>query len=158
MRVLLISLLLLAAIEPELRRLAARPDAAAHEVIAYWDTGPPSYRWNQLALAALVEDGAYTHLGARVLALLHVALHDATVAARDAKDGAVHAVTAGAASEVLASLFPARAALYRARAAEAARSRLLAGANDPSDAAARLALGREAARRVIGRRRAVGNG
>jgi hypothetical protein len=157
MRVLLISLLLLAAIEPELRRLAAGREAAAHELIAYWDAGPPSYRWNQLALAALVEDGAYAHVGARVLALLHVALHDATVASRDARDGAVHAATAGAASEVLASLFPARAALYRARAAEAARSRLLAGANDASHAAAGLALGREAARRVIERGRADGN-
>ncbi|HYE91057.1 MAG TPA: hypothetical protein VEA38_08565, partial [Terriglobales bacterium] len=69
----------------ELRRLAATRDVAAGDVNAYWDAGPPVYRWNQLAVSALLEDGAYTHLGARALALLHVAVHDATVAAWDAK-------------------------------------------------------------------------
>jgi membrane-associated phospholipid phosphatase len=167
----------------ELRRLAATRDVAAREVIAYWDTGPPSYRWNQLAVAALLEDGVYTHVGARALALLHVALHDATVVAWDAKYAykrprpsdvdrglktavaipstpsypAEHAVAAGAAAEILASFYPDRRALYRDRAAEAARARLLAGANYPSDIVAGLALGREVARRVIERGRADGS-
>jgi len=167
----------------KLRRLATTRDAASREAIAYWDTGPPAYRWNQLALAALLENGAYTHAAARSLALLHVALHDATVAAWDAKyayrrprPGAVdrrleavgavaptpsypseHAVTAGAAAEVLAHLHPERATLYRERADEAARSRLLAGVNYPSDVAVGLALGRQVAQRVIERRRADGH-
>lgn len=214
MRALLISMLLLAGVEPavggwptwvvervsalrppppsraataadlaEVRRLAATRDTAARDLIAYWDAGPPSYRWNQLALAALLEDGAYTHVGARALALLHVALHDATVAAWDAKYAyarprpsavdrrvktavvvpstpsypAEHAVAAGAASEILAFLYPDRAAVYRERAGEAARSRELAGANYPTDVAAGLALGREVARRVIDYGRADGS-
>lgn len=162
----------------EVRRHAASRDAASREAIAYWNTGPSAYRWNQLALAALLEDGVYTHVAARHLALLHVALHDATVAAWDAKyayrrprPGEIdrrlrsavvvpttpsypsgHAVAAGAAAEVLAHLHPERAALHRERAEAAARSRLLAGASYPSDVAAGLALGREVARRVIERR------
>lgn len=215
MRVLLISMLVLAGVEPgaggwttwvvervsalrpaappsraaatrelaELRRLVTTRDAASREVVAYWDTGPPAYRWNQLAVAALLDEGAYTHAAARSLALLHVALHDATVAAWDAKYAyrrprpsavdrrletavavaptpsypAEHAVAAGAASEVLGYLHPDRAPLYRERAAEAARSRVLAGANYPSDVAAGLMLGREVARRVIERGRSDGS-
>lgn len=215
MRALLISMLVLAGVEPggnnwttwvvarvselrpapppsraaaaaelaEARRLTAARDAATREAIAYWDTGPPAYRWNQLALAALLEDGVYTHVAARHLALLHVALHDATVAAWDAKyayrrprPGVIdrrlrsamaapttpsypsgHAVVAGAAAEVLAHLHPERAPLHRERAEEAARSRVLAGVSYPSDVAAGLALGREVARRVIERRRSDGN-
>jgi membrane-associated phospholipid phosphatase len=167
----------------ELRRLSGTRDVTIDEVIAYWDTGPPSYRWHQLGMAALLEDSAYTHAGARALALLHVALHDAMVAAWDARYAyrrprphdvdrrvktavgvprtpsypAEHAVAAGAASEVLASLYPDRAAFYRERAAAAARSRLLAGANYPSDIAAGLTLGREVARQVIERGRTDGS-
>jgi membrane-associated phospholipid phosphatase len=167
----------------ELRRLAAGRDAATRDVIAYWDTGPPAYRWNQLAIASLLEHGVYTHTAVRGLALLHVALHDATVAAWESKYAykrprparldrrlrtavvipatpsypSEHAVTAGAASEVLAYLQPDRAAFYRERAEEAARSRLFAGANYPSDVAAGLALGREVAARVIERGRADGS-
>lgn len=215
MRALLISMLVLAGVEPgagswatwvvdrvsvlrpapppsraatateqaELRRLTTTRDAAGRELIAYWDAGPPAYRWNQLAVVALLGDNAYTHVAARSLALLHVALHDATVAAWDAKyayrrprPGAVdpgletavavdatpsypaeHAVAAGAASEVLAYLHPDRAAHYRERAAQAARSRVLAGASYPSDVAAGLSLGREVARRVIERGRSDGS-
>jgi membrane-associated phospholipid phosphatase len=167
----------------ELRRLATARDAASREAIAYWDTGSPAYRWNQLAVAALLDDGAFTHAAARALALLHVAVHDATVAAWDAKyayrrprpreidrrlGAAVaipttpsypceHAVTAGAASEVLAHLHPHRATHYRERADGAVRSRLLAGASYPSDVAAGLALGRVVARRVIERRASKGD-
>ena len=215
MRALLISMLLLAGVEPgantwttwvlgrvselrpapppsraaavaelaEIRRRAATLDAASREAIAYWDTAAPAYRWNQLALAALLEDGVYTHVALRSLALLHVALHDATAAAWDAKHayrrprpGVIdrrlraavvvpttpsypsgHAVAAGAAAEVLAHLHPARAALHRERAEEAARSRVMAGVSYPSDVAAGLALGREVARRVIERRLSDGN-
>lgn len=167
----------------ELRRLAAGRDAVTRAAIAYWDTGPPAYRWNQLAVAGLLEDGVYTHVAVRGLALLHVALHDATVAAWETKYAykrprpshldrrlsavvvvpatpsypAEHAVAAAAASEVLAYLQPDRAAFYRERAEEAARSRMLAGANYPSDLAAGLALGREVAARVIARGRADGS-
>ena len=119
-------------------------------------------------------------MAARGLALLHVALDDAMVAAWGAKYAyqrarpsaahrdlvtavavpgspsypAEHAVAAGAASEILAYLYPHRAALYADRAQQAARSRMLAGVNYASDVQAGLALGREVARRVIARGRA----
>jgi membrane-associated phospholipid phosphatase len=164
----------------ELRALAARRDATTLDAIAYWDTGPPSYRWNEIAVAEALSHHQYTHAAARGLALLHVALDDALVAAWDAKYAyrrrrpsevhrdvapvvvvpaspaypAEHAVAAGAASEILAYLYPQRAALYADRAQHAARSRILAGVNYASDVQAGLALGRDVARRVIARGRA----
>jgi membrane-associated phospholipid phosphatase len=167
----------------ELRRLVARRDATARDVIAYWDTGPPSYRWNEIAIAELLRTNAYSTVAARHLALLHVALHDALIAAWDTKYAygrprpsridpglapavavprspsypSEHAVAAGAASTVLAYLYPDRAASYAERAEEAARSRLLAGTDYPSDARSGLALGREVAARVIARGRADGS-
>ena len=163
----------------EVRALAPRRDPATLQAIAYWDTGPPSYRWNQLAVAEALRRHDYTHVALRGLALLHVALDDALVAAWDAKYAfrrrrptdvhrdlgtavsvpaspsypAEHAVVAGAAAEVLAHLYPLRAAFFADRAREAARSRLSAAVNYPSDVRAGLALGREVARRVIESRR-----
>jgi membrane-associated phospholipid phosphatase len=167
----------------ELRTLAARRDDAARAVIAYWDAGAPSYRWNEIAIAELLQRNEYTVGAARSLALLHVALHDAMVAAWDTKYAyrrrrpgqqdrglttavavprspsypAEHAVAAGAASAVLAYLHPERAAFYVERAEEAGRSRMLAGVNSASDVLAGLALGREVAARVIERGRSDGS-
>jgi membrane-associated phospholipid phosphatase len=167
----------------ELRRLAGIRDAAAREAIAYWDTGPPSYRWHQVAMTALLEEGAYTHAAVRTLALLHVAIHGATVAAWQTKFAynrpppgridrrlktavvvpatpsypAEHAVAAGAASVVLAYLYPDQAVAYRERAEAAAGSRLLAGVSYPSDIAAGLALGHAVAARVVERGRGDGS-
>ena len=168
----------------ELRALAGRRDAATRDVIAYWDTGAPSYRWNELAVAELLGNNEYSNVAGRSLALLHVALDDAMVAAWDTKYAynrprpsqvdrrlttavavppspsypAEHAVAAGAASAILAYLYPARAAFYAERAQEAARSRMLAGVNYASDVRVGLALGREVAARVIERARADGSG
>jgi membrane-associated phospholipid phosphatase len=167
----------------ELKRLAGQRDAAALDVIGYWDTGAPSYRWNEIAITEFLRNNLNSNMAARHLALLHVALHDAMVAAWESKyaytrprpseaDGsfitvlpnprspsypAEHAVAAGAASAVLASIYPDRAAFYAERAEEAGRSRLLAGVQYPSDVAAGLALGREVAARVIERGKADGS-
>jgi membrane-associated phospholipid phosphatase len=118
-----------------------------------------------------------------MLALLNVAIYDATIAAWDAKytynrprPSAVsptlttslptpaspsypceHAVAAGAASTVLAYLFPKAAQLFAEKAAEAGRSRLLAGVQYPSDVAAGLDLGRRVAKMVIERAKADGS-
>jgi membrane-associated phospholipid phosphatase len=166
----------------ELRALAHRRDAASRRTIAYWDAGPPSYRWNEIAVAEALRQHDYTHVALRGLALLHVALDDALVAAWNAKYAyrrrrppdvhrdlsaaitvpaspsypAEHAVAAGAAAEVLAHLYPQRAAFFADRAQEATQSRLSAGVNYPSDVRAGLALGRAAARRVIENRRGDG--
>jgi membrane-associated phospholipid phosphatase len=60
-------------------------------------------------------------------------------------------VVAGAASEILAYLFPADAETFRNKASEAGKAFLLAGVQYPSDVAAGLALGRQVAALVIER-------
>jgi membrane-associated phospholipid phosphatase len=167
----------------DLRTLAGRRDGAVRDRIAFWDTGAPSYRWNELAVAESLRRHQYTNVAARNLALLHVAVHDAMVAAWDTKYAyqrprpsvldrglstavavprspsypAEHAVAAGAASAVLAYLYPDRADLWAERAEEAGRSRMLGGVNYVSDVRAGLALGREVAARVIARARQDGS-
>ena len=166
----------------ELRSVAHQGDARTLRILAYWDAGSPSYRCNELAIAEALRQHAYTHVALRGLALLHVALDDALVAAWDAKYAhrrprptqihrdlsaavtvpaspsypAEHAVVAGAAAEVLGHLYPPRAAFFADRAREAAQSRLAAAVNYPSDVRAGLALGRDVARRVIASRRRDG--
>ena len=166
----------------QLRALAAQRDAAALHLIRYWDAGAPGYRWNEIAIGHALKEGiglrAY-----RMLALLNVAIYDATIAAWHAKytyhrprPSAVspalttvlppprspsypceHAAAAGAASAVLAYLFPKAARFFAAKADEAGRSRLLAGVQYPSDVAAGLELGRRVAQRVIARARTDGS-
>jgi membrane-associated phospholipid phosphatase len=171
----------------ELAALAKQRDAAALDRIAYWDSGAPGYRWNEIAITHSLKAGlglfAY-----RAMALLHVAIYDATVAAWDAKytywrprpsefnaggpkfsfQTAIpdprspaypceHSVAAGAAAAVLGYLFPQDAAMFAAKAAEAAESRLLAGVQHRSDTVAGLALGRAVAELVIARARTDGS-
>jgi membrane-associated phospholipid phosphatase len=158
----------------ELHELAARRDAAALEQVAYWDAGAPGYRWNEIACAAGVK-GIAGIRNYRALALLNVAIYDATVAAWDTKHAysrarpserdpslspmlatpaspaypSEHAVAAGAASAVLAYLLPNDAQSFAALAEEAATSRLVAGVHYRSDVTAGLELGRAVADRVI---------
>src|SRR5262249_12046838 len=147
----------------ELKTLESQRTAAAIDTVRFWDTGSPGYRWIEMLYA--LGSGA---VNARAYALLSVAMYDATVAAWDSKyfynrprpnqtDPSLttlipepqnpsypseHAVVAGAASEVLAYLFPAQAASYRAQAQQAAESRLVAGVQYRSDVTAGLDLGR----------------
>jgi membrane-associated phospholipid phosphatase len=158
----------------ELRALAARRDAAALDEVAYWDAGAPGYRWNELATARGLQlpNGPRAY---RMLALLNVAVHDATVAAWAAKyrfqrprpaaaDPALpaalptppspaypceHSAAAGAAAAVLSYLFPDAAGALAEQAAAAGRSRLVAGVQYPSDVAAGLDLGRAVGERVV---------
>ena len=166
----------------QLALLAATRDATTLNRIAYWDTGGPSYRWSELAIAEHLRNGQPWQIAARDLGLMHIAIYDAMVAAWDSKyaygrsrPGAVranvktaitdpaypsypsaYAVAAGAASEVLAYIYPDRAAFFRDKAAEAAQSRLAAGVNYPSDVDAGLALGKRVAALVIERGRTDG--
>src|SRR5438876_10837588 len=41
----------------ELKALAGNRDAAAKDLIAYWNIGPPSYRWHQIALSEAMRNG-----------------------------------------------------------------------------------------------------
>jgi membrane-associated phospholipid phosphatase len=160
----------------ELKALAEQRDDAAEAQVAYWNAGAPSYRWISMAIS----EHAQAMIGpnprsARGLALLNVAVYDATVAAWDAKytynrshpsevDSSLttlldnpnspsypseHAVVAGAASTILSYLFPERADVFAAAAEEATNSRLVAGVSFPSDVEAGLELGRAVAEQVI---------
>jgi membrane-associated phospholipid phosphatase len=154
----------------------------ALHLIRYWDAGAPGYRWNEIAIAHALKEGMALR-AYRMLALLNVAIYDATIAAWHAKytyhrprPSAVspvlttalptppspsypseHAVAAGAASAVLAYLFPKAAQFFAAKAHEAGRSRLLAGVQYPSDVQAGLELGRRVAQMVIQRARTDGS-
>jgi hypothetical protein len=150
-------------------------DPAALARIAYWNTDSPMYRWNEKAIDEALKNNIGGHGGASIMALVHVAMYDATITAWDSKavyarprpsdfDKSIetvfsnpkspsypseHAVAAGAASEVLAYLFPSRADYYRAEAEEAGQAFLMAGVQYPSDVQAGLELGRQVASYVI---------
>ncbi len=154
----------------QLRALEGERNVAAIDLINFWDTSDPGFRWIEMTFP--LGSGA---VNARPLALLNVAIYDATIAAWESKYAynrprpnqvdpslstvvpdrqspsypSEHAVVAGAASEVLAYLFPAQAKFYRDKAEEAGRSRVLAGVHYPSDVKAGLELGRAVAARVI---------
>jgi membrane-associated phospholipid phosphatase len=167
----------------ELARTAAERDQAALDRVAYWDTGSPSYRWSEIAVAEHLKGGAPWQIAVRDLSLMHIAIYDAMVAAWDSKYAykrphpsvirtsltttmpnppspsypSEHAVAAGAASEVLAYVYPERAAYFRRLADEAAGSRLVAGVNFQSDVEEGLVLGRKVAALVIERGKSDGS-
>jgi membrane-associated phospholipid phosphatase len=159
----------------QVRTLVGQRDAKALDQIAFWDTGAPSYRWNELAISQALKHNLNSNFGTRALALLHVALSDAMVATWDAKftyqrprpselDPSLatavpappspsypseYAAAAASASAVLSYLFPDDAQLFADQAAEASHSRLVAGVEYPSDAAAGQQLGQAVATLVI---------
>jgi membrane-associated phospholipid phosphatase len=154
----------------ELKMLESQRNAAALDIINYWDAGSPGLRWIEMLYP--LGTGA---VNARSYALLSVAIYDATIAAWNSKYTynrprpsqidlsltpaipnpqspsypSEHAAVAGAASEVLAYLFPAQTQFYRDKAEEAALSRLQAGVQYRSDVTAGLQLGRAVAAKVI---------
>jgi len=161
----------------ELLAFVSQRNAQAFDRIRYWDTGSPAYRWVDLGLDRIIKGPVKGLNAARQIALLNVAIYDATIAAWDSKyahdrarpsefDASLstvlanprspsypseHAVVAGAASSILAHLYPDDAKLFMDMAEEAGRSRLLAGVQYPSDVKAGLDLGRAVAARVIER-------
>lgn len=166
----------------ELLSLQARRSQSALERVRYWDSGSPSYRWNEIALKVAADSSASV-VTERMLALVNVAIYDAMVAAWHAKykynrkrpteieaklTSAVtvpespsypseHAVAAGAASAVLSYLFPDKAKLLADSAEECGNSRLLAGVQFRSDISGGLGLGREVAALVIERAKKDGS-
>lgn len=167
----------------ELAKLSEQRDAKALAQITYWDAGSPNYRWNEIALAQVQSKPITNPRVGRLFALLNVAIYDAVIAAWDAKYAynrqrpsevatslatvlpnpaspsypSEQAVAAGAASAILAYIYPDDAASFNAKAEEAGRSRLLAGVNYPSDVTTGLALGRAVAAKLIERAKADGS-
>lgn len=169
---------------PWLKGFMAQEDANARAQVAYWDAGPPSYRWMQIAFQEVTNHNLATTFATRAMALVGAAVNDATVAAWDAKytynrprpaavDSTIvprvaeplspsfpseHAVTAAAVASVLTYLFPDRADFYANLADEAARSRLFAGTQFPSDTIAGAALGRAVGNAVVAYAKTDGSG
>src|SRR5712692_8722996 len=65
---------------------ASRRSPEAMRQLRYWTSGPPSYRWMELILSQIeTKPLASTPRGYRALALMTVAVCDATIAAWDSK-------------------------------------------------------------------------
>ncbi len=160
----------------QLRRAQVERTQAEIDIARFWDTGPATRRWTEIQLDMIKAHRPNPPRSSRGLALMHVAMFDAIVAAWHAKYTyaypaptsmdrtltpillpraapsypAEHAVVAGAAAHVLAHLFPRPGAdWFDAKAREAAASRLWAGADWPGAVEQGLALGRAVAERVL---------
>ncbi|MFN8511135.1 MAG: vanadium-dependent haloperoxidase [Thermomicrobiales bacterium] len=167
----------------ELQALAAQRDNAALDLVNFWDSGSPGYRWDDLALSHTLAKGIGGGKAWRIMALLNVAIYDATIAAWDNKYHynrkrpseanpqlttalpvpnspsypCEHSAAAGAAATVLSYLYPADAAIFEQGATEVGRSRQVAGLAYPSDVSAGFAIGRAVGEMVVARARADGS-
>lgn len=157
--------------QAQLDRTQAQIDAAR-----FWDSGPATQRWTEILLEMIKAHRINPPRASRGLALLHIAMFDALVAAWHVKytynypaptsvDPTLrpafqprnnpsypseHAVVAGAASQMLRYLFPQQGTgWFEGKALEAGASRVWAGVNWPSDVEHGVLLGRLAADRVI---------
>lgn len=169
--------------ERAVRAAVSRRSRAARDAIAAWDgVGEPvSAPWMRKAFELVSARPDEPPAASRAYALLAVAAYDATVATwyykyrfqraapsvvdrispagADPSYPSEHAAVAGAASRVLAYLFPEHPARPLEEAAtEAAEGRVVAGTNWPSDIAAGLDLGHQVAERVIAYARQDGAG
>jgi membrane-associated phospholipid phosphatase len=168
--------------EQELRDAVAKRTPEVADFVKKWsgDDQPLSAPWMEMALEFISAREKDPAASSRAYGLLAVAAYDATVAAWNAKyrynrpapdvverlaqpgpDPSYpneHATVAGAASKVLAYLFPERPAPRLDEAAEqAADSRVLAGAARRSDVEAGLDLGHKVAEKVIAYGKADGS-
>ena len=158
----------------EADQLARLGSPALQASIATWDAQPAFAPWTQKALALIAANATSTAKAQRVMALVHVAMYDATVAAWHWKSvyrrsapatldrglrpavptanipsyPSEHAVLAGAAALVLRALYPVDPTIATDE-QDAASSRLYAGTNYPSDVSAGLALGEAVGARVL---------
>ena len=164
-----------------LKAMVAKRTAQDVARFQWWSAGGPVYRWNEVILDEMQGGFVTLPLAVRHLALFHAALDDAVAAAAHHKgsaarpgstvlDGALSpangsrqaspsdfAAAAAAAAEMLAYLFPARAAEFAAKAEEAMQVRLLAGAEFPSDIEAGRQIGRRVAALAIARGKSDGS-
>ena len=166
-----------------LRAAATEKDPRIVEQIRFWDSGPPSYRWMDMAAKRQSAGQPMGRSMVHAYTYVSLAVYDATIAAWNAKhaykrarpsaaDAAIqprvavpsspsypsdYAATAAAAAAVMAYLVPAEAANFQTMAEEAGKSRLYAGVEYPSDYFAGLELGRRVAEQVIARIKADGS-
>jgi membrane-associated phospholipid phosphatase len=138
-------------------------------------TPTPAGHWTGIAADLITRFKLTDEESARTLALLNIAMMDASIACWNTKylwwvlrpshaDPAIrisvalpnfpsypsgHAAFSGAASEILANRFPTEADHLRAMAEEAAQSRIRAGIHYPFDSTAGLSQGRAVARLTL---------
>jgi membrane-associated phospholipid phosphatase len=151
--------------------------------VMYWDRDSAVGPWIRAELNAITDNGVNPVRAARALALMSAAMNDAVVVGGRVRDEvrrpspcstmpgltaldywcpeysypSDHAAVAGAASTVLAHLFPMDARRYEELAAEAATSRLWAGMSYRSDVDAGLELGRQVGKLAVARALADGS-
>jgi membrane-associated phospholipid phosphatase len=170
----------------EVKRYADTRTREQERTAALWADGVGSYtppgRWNKIACDLVLKHGVNELRSGRVLALLNAAVMDAGIACWETKyhylvvrpsqlDPSIstpvglpnfpsytsaHAAFSGAASALLAGLFPAEAASLTASAEEAAFSRVLGGIHYRFDGDAGLAQGRGVAQLALARARQDG--
>lgn len=155
----------------ELERLSEARTPKVAEQVHRWGDYPATGPWTRLTMEAVAEHEKTSPRAARAHALVAVAVNDAVVSAwhwkyvygreppkgsepvlpagRDPSYPSEHAAIAGAASTVLAFLFPEREPMYDQLAAEAASFRVAGGTNYRRDVEAGLGLGRSVADAVI---------
>ena len=168
--------------DQELRDVVSKRTPEVADIVRRWsgEGQPLSAPWMEMALEFVSAREKDPAASSRAYALLAVAAYDATVATwhskytynREAPDVVErlaapgpdpsypneHAAVAGAASRVLAYLFPERPAPRLEEAAEeAADSRVLAGVARRSDVEAGLALGRQVGEAVVKHGKADGS-
>lgn len=134
--------------------------AVAVDRAAWWATGGPAYRWNEILLDEMQQSFVVLPMAARHLALFHAALDDAVASARQhkAKSGASeYAAAAEVAAAVLAYLFPARAQYFEAKAVEAIYSRKAVKGETAEKIGAGREFGRKSAAMAIARGKADGS-
>jgi hypothetical protein len=164
----------------EVRDLAAKRTPEAIAAAHHWGDYPVTEPWTKYNMQLVSEQSKNPPLASRGYGLMSVAVYDAVVSAwhwkyvynRDAPSdtnalipaGAdpsypdEHAVIAGAASRILAYLFPEHTeASYDQMADDAAEVQIVAGIAVRSDVDAGLALGRSVADRVLMRAKADGS-
>ncbi|HUS06503.1 MAG TPA: vanadium-dependent haloperoxidase [Bryobacteraceae bacterium] len=160
--------------------VTALQDPRIADQVQFWDAGSPGYRWIENLIDRSLSETLGTVSGQRLYPYVAIAIYDATIAAWDSKYAynrprpavadptlptrlatpnspsypSEHAAVAAAAAGVIAYFFPREADSLNAMAEEAARSRLYAGLQYPSDYFAGLELGRKVAARVIERAKA----
>lgn len=161
----------------ELRQLQSERTPRIERRIRYWNKGPATLRWTEIALKMIVKHRPRPPASSRGLALLHAGMFDAYIAASDSRSTysrpapakvdprldpvlmetgstypAREAALAGAAEEILIHLFPREPArTFRGLADQAIESRLWGGLSYRSDVERGRRLGQRVAELFIAR-------
>ncbi|MBC7790319.1 MAG: vanadium-dependent haloperoxidase [Anaerolineae bacterium] len=170
----------------EVRDISLARTVAQTDIAKKWALSGGTFRtqgqWNLVASDLIIRDGLRERAAARVLAVLNVAMNDASIACFDSKytfwlirpsqaDTTIklpislpnhpafpssHSCTSGAGSEVLSAFFPSDAVALRDLANEIGLSRLYAGIHYRFDIDAGLAIGQAAGKLALARDGAPG--